>query len=379
MPDKRLKNRRAAFSLDFLIATVPLLTWSAFVQGTRVLSLTAVSVAVSLLTDLALSLLRRERRPLLDLTALVTGTTVPLFFPVTSSVFAVGVASALAVFTVRIINLYSPVRCSPALLGAAAAQLIFGAGGFIPYGERAAFSFASYAGQTLSEVPEITQIKADGLPDAGLLSLFFGGRTGLIGDTAVMILVVAFVWLCASKRRLPGAPLVFAGVTLALFYAFPEVAIESDIISLQHAGSMLVCAPYVLVAVFVTGDPAILPRTSAGRIISGALTGGTAFLAAKYLSVWYAPVIAALAVSLLAFPIDLMIGRDNFFGGRYKPGKTEKAPGPEVGSEDMKTGTAGGSEDVVEQGDECADGDENSRPDEKLPDVEDLPVLDKVD
>lgn len=398
MPDIRRKNGRITFSLDLLIATVPLLVWSAAVQGMRVASLVIVSVAASLLTDLALSLIKKEKRPLLDLTALVTGTAVPLFFSAAAPAHQVAVGAAVAVFTLRMINAYSPVRTSPVLFGAAAARLIFGPEGFVPYGEKAPFSFAPYNGSVLGEIPEITQIRTDGLPDAGTASLFFGGRAGLVGDTAIMLLAVAFIWLCAGRHRRPGAPLIFLGASFALFYAFPEVAIESDIISLQHAAGMLLSAPYMLAAVFVTGDPAILPHSPTGRLISGAAAAGIAFLSAKYVSVWYAPLIGALAAPLLSFPLDLIFGGDSVFGGRYSPPKAKAAPEagetPDGEPEEKESapgkqaGSAGnidaankpeGSENVVDDGNDRADGDENSGDDEHVPYVEDFSVFDKVD
>jgi Na+-translocating ferredoxin:NAD+ oxidoreductase RnfD subunit len=376
---------RLAFSFDSLIAVAPLVVWSAFVQGTRVLSLLAASVAAAVIADLVISLASREKYPLLDLTAVVTGASVVLFFPVTAEVWSVAAGSAVAVFALRIINMYSPVRIPPVLFGAAAAQFIFGRTGFIPYGDKAGFSFSRYAGAAVSEVPEITQIKADGLPDAGIPSLLFGGRAGLIGDTAIILLVIAFIWLCARKHRRAGAPIVFLAGTFALFYAFPKVAIESDIISLQHAAGIILCAPYLMTAVFVTGDPAVLPHSPTGRLVSGAAAAGFSFLASAYVSVWYAPFIGALAAALLARPLDLVFGGQNAFGGKYVPKEPdgveakENGPADEGEAAEVSPEDPDGSENIVEERDDSAGGDDDARGDEKSPDVEALSVLNEVD
>jgi Na+-translocating ferredoxin:NAD+ oxidoreductase RnfD subunit len=163
-----------------------------------------------------------------------------------------------------------------------------------------------------------------GLPEQDTLaSLFFGFRAGRIGESSVLLMLAAVLFLCLRKQFRVWLPCFFLLTVGVLSYAFPRTAVASDMIALRYVGYQIMGTELLFGVLFLASDTASSPRSSRAAILCG-IVGGAVTVGIRYFLEPKVAVLAAVAVmGLLSEPLDILL-RPAPFGGRRK----KKKPSP---------------------------------------------------
>lgn len=241
---------------DVALALLPGLAVGAAVLGVRALTVTAVSVLCALAAQWLYDRLTGGGSTLSDGSALVTGLLFAMTLPVSApypvvvfgSVFAVGAKCFGGGLGQNVFN--------PALMGRAAALLLFPAG------------LTVYPVDGVSGATPLHQMAMGALPENGLKALFLGTVPGSIGELSVLTLLLGGGYLLARKVISPRIPLSFLGTVAVLTLAFPKGGspVMWMLCNLCSGGVMLG-------AIFMATDYATSPVTSMGQWIFGAGCG----------------------------------------------------------------------------------------------------------
>lgn len=241
---------------DVALALLPSLAVGAVVLGVRALTVTAVSVLCALAAQWLYDRLTGGGSTLPDGSALVTGLLFAMTLPVSApypvvvfgSVFAVGVKCFGDGLGQNVFN--------PALMGRAAALLLFPAG------------LTVYAADGVSGATPLHQMAMGALPENGLKALFLGTVPGSIGELSVLTLLLGGGYQLARRVISPRIPLSFLGTVAMLTLVFSKT--DSPVLWML---CNLCSGGVVLGAVFMATDYATSPVTPAGQWIFGAGCG----------------------------------------------------------------------------------------------------------
>jgi electron transport complex protein RnfD len=243
---------------DVLIALLPAVAAGAWYFGLRALAVIAVSVATAVLAEHAVAVLGRNRSPVGDLSAAVTGLllalnlppTVPLFMPVIGSAFAVLIVKTL--FGGLGANFLNPALAARGLL--LAAWPVRMTAWVRP------LDLVSTATPLAALVPK----GVAGVPLATYMDLFLGRIPGCIGETCKLALLAGGIYLLWRKVIEWHTPVAFIGTVFALTWLWgPRGMGTGDPLAHVLTGGLF------LGAFFMATDYVTSPVTRAGRLAMG--------------------------------------------------------------------------------------------------------------
>lgn len=272
-------------SKNWLVALVPILIWGVFAFGARVLSLCVISLFSAYALDYPARryLFKYSKGRCVDLMTAVYAVlavfampvTVPLFFPMISSILVV-LAKNLSVFRPKMI--FNPFVFSAAVLNVAFPSVM------------TAFSkpFAYFSAFDITIDPKLLQgyrvisplqYIADGsVYEDGLMAQLYGFASGNIGEIAVAAILLSALWLFLRQELDLTSTAFFVGFILILGLAFPSNDAENN----HFAFSILLSGGIAFLAVFALNDRATMPLTSLGKLVVALVSGGLIFVARKF-------------------------------------------------------------------------------------------------
>ncbi|MDR3284148.1 MAG: RnfABCDGE type electron transport complex subunit D [Treponema sp.] len=250
--------------LTVIAALVPLSGYGVYLFGIPALVRILVSVASCVIFESLFRLISRRDIRLFDFSAVVTGLllalvcppSLPLWMLILGALFGIVVAKEF--FGGLGANVFNPALSGRALL-------------FVSF--PAAMATWTVPFDTVSGATALSQIKAgEFASDIGTyLTYFLGKRGGCIGETSALLILLAFVFLLATKIidwRAPVTMIVTTAAATALSGGDPLMAMLS--------GGLL------FGAVFMTTDYATSPVTTGGRYIFGFGCGLITFLIRRF-------------------------------------------------------------------------------------------------
>lgn len=289
---------------EWLIALLPICMWSYFLFGGYALAAEALSMAVCLLTDFVIRLIRRRKDPLLapfDLTPAVVGLTVAFLLPSDCPLWLYSLAALLAAL---IGGAFGAMSNSPICLPAAAVIVVRA---IFPSRTDPVLVLDSEEGRTVAE------LLAEGQkPTASIVDLLLGRTDGMIGEIASLFILLAAAYLIYRKHIGWQVPLAWlAGGALTAYLTAP------DTMSVYYyTGAQLLTGGFLLVGCLIVSNRITAPITPSAGLVVGALGGILTILFRQTLNVDGA-LLAALIVSLIARPLDRLLAPIPF-GGRRK-------------------------------------------------------------
>ena len=132
----------------------------------------------------------------------------------------------------------------------------------------------------ISSATTLSQIKAGTLDNIDMLQYFVGNRAGCIGETSILLILIAFVFLLLIHVIDWRAPVAMVGtVVVCTFLAGlgnGVAAAGKDVVIALLTGGL------IFGATFMITDYATAPVTKPGRLVFGAGAGMITFLIRKF-------------------------------------------------------------------------------------------------
>lgn len=306
---------------DILIALTPVLVWSVFIFGVRVLTIVAITITSCVVFEFFARYLLSKRDLKLalnrstDLSAVVTGLLIAFMLPVTVPLYLPVFAAFFAIIIVK--NLFGGIGkniFNPAVFSVALIKIILPAltQSFTkPYSYFNAFT-AELDNNLIDSVrifSPLQMLGRDHVYGEGYVDLFFGTSSGNMGEIAVFILILGAIYLSFRKIiDLKGSGSFIATVFI-LAFIFPR----GDTETIYFALTELMSGGVFLLAIFACNDFTTTPKHSTGKIIFGVGCGVLTILFRYFFSHFEGEYIAVLIMNLVT-PIINKITRITPYG-----------------------------------------------------------------
>lgn len=230
--------------LDVVIATLPALVASVVIFGIRALAVTAVCVAVAVLSEFLFEKGMKKPVTIQDLSAVVTGILLAFCLPVDIPLWIAGLGSVIAIIVVK--QLFGGIGqnfANPAITA------------------RVVLLICSFNGAmttwTLNGISSATPL-AEGAAAPSLFNFFLGRHAGCLGETCAAALLVGGIYLLLRKIISWHIPVAYLG----------SVAVVS-LIAGQDLTLQLFGGGLLLGAFFMATDYTTSPMTNEGKLIYG--------------------------------------------------------------------------------------------------------------
>ena len=295
-------NSNTAIMRDVIIALAPLLIWAVYIFGMRVISISLISVATTVLSEHAFCKLSKRKSSIADLSAVVTGlvlalllpVTVPLWLPVLGGVFAIAVVKMP--FGGLGKNFLNPALAAKAFLLISFPKLC---GAFVaPSTARGLSAFAISV--KAKAAPSVFAAVEEGVDNNALVDMFYGNMAGCIGEVSKLLIILGFLYLLFRKVIGWQIPTAFLGTFFLLAFVFPQGQDEA----INFATASLLCGSVAFTAVFVATDPVTAPIAPMGKFIYGFICGGLTVFFRYFGNAEAGAVFAILVANILVYYID---------------------------------------------------------------------------
>jgi len=298
---KQVIMRRVLYSL------APIWALSVWLYGPRVVLLTVVSLTLGVLTEY---LYEKRRNGKVSEAVLVTATLFALSLPPAAPLWIAAVGIVFAVFTAKMIyggfgrNIYNPAIAGRLFVYISFATVL--GKSFLPHG-----NFGLGAGtllgrpEVLSAATPLAVWRSGG--SVPLLGLLTGLRDGSVGESSVILITAAAVYLIWTKTaswRIIVSEVAAGGIlALALHFAGVKAALPP---------ASLLAGSFLFVAVFMGTDPVSAPKKPASHWIYGTLIGITAIIIRTFSAFPEGTSFAVFVGNTFASMIDdFVVGRQN--------------------------------------------------------------------
>lgn len=257
--------------LDVIIALVPLLAWSVYIFGARVLVIALISVVSALLAQLLFSLAAKRRAALGDMSVFVTGLVTAMLMPVSVPLYYPAIAASVGIiFGKMIFGGLSKNVFNPAAVGIAFMLTAFGEkmNVFVqPFSRLAPFTVIlsdSQLSGVLTGTTALELLKADTVDSSSVAEKIYGLTAGNIGEISALLIIISFIYLLVRRVVTPHTTIIYLGslFVLTVLYAYSISFEEPYIYSLTHVFS----GSAVFTGVFLMNDWTSVPITRNGKI-----------------------------------------------------------------------------------------------------------------
>ena len=265
-PGPHVSSRRNTHNimLFVIIALLPLCICGVVVFGMPALVTLIVSVASTVIFEMLFQKLTKQPVRIKDLSAVVTGIMLALVLPPAIPVWMTILGGLFAIVVAK--GFFGGIGANvfnPALTGRA----------FLFTSFPVALSTWTLPFDTVTGATVLSEMKNGVfIADSEVYTSFFlGARAGCIGETSVLLILVAFIFLLVTKIIDWRAPVAMVAVTVGA----TALAGGDPLMALMSGGLMFG-------AVFMVTDYATTPVTGAGRLIFGAGAGLITFLIRQF-------------------------------------------------------------------------------------------------
>ena len=284
--------------LDVVIALIPTLIASAIIFGFRALGVTALCVAVCVISEWAFEKLCKRDVTVGDLSAVVTGILLAFNLPSTIPLWQAAFGSIVAIVVVK--QLFGGIGrnfANPAITARVVLLISF------------AGSMSSFKDPINDAVSGATPLAilggVNGTPPT-MIDMLIGNRGGAIGETCVIALLLGGIYLLIRRVISWHIPTIYIG-TVFLF----SLALTGDVnTALYH----VLAGGLILGAIFMATDPVTSPKKGLGKIIF-ALGCGIMTVLIRFYGVYPEGVSFAILIMNILTPYIDKIGAKKEAGG----------------------------------------------------------------
>ena len=263
--------------LAVILALLPEVAAGVVFFGIPALVTVLVSVIGAVFFEALFQKVTKQKIVVKNLSAVVSGIMLALVLPSTTPVWMVLLGDLVAMIIAK--GLFGGIGSNvfnPALTGRAVL--------FISFPAAIGASWAGTASQggmdAISSATTLSQIKAGTLDNIDMLQYFVGNRAGCIGETSILLILIAFVFLLLMHVIDWRAPVAMVGtVVVCTFLAGlgnGVAAAGKDVVIALLTGGL------IFGATFMITDYATAPVTKPGRLVFGAGAGMITFLIRKF-------------------------------------------------------------------------------------------------
>jgi electron transport complex protein RnfD len=289
---------------NMLVALAPVTVFGVVAFGLAALLNIVVAVVTAEVAELVFRKLTHQDLRNGDLSAAVSGLLLALVLPPSLPLWMTALGAVFSIIVAKEFfgglgaNVFNPALAGRAFLlmsfpAAVTTWLVPGAGFLNGMGADA-----------VTGATALVNVKL-GTPLPSLTALFFGWRGGCTGETSILLILAAFVWLVATKTIDWRAPV--AMVVVCVLLSFPMG--YNPLITLLTGGLMFG-------AVFMTTDYTTAPVTPWGRLVFGAGCGVITMLIRRF-GAYPEGVSYSILIMNMATPfLDRLVGRKFGYGRR---------------------------------------------------------------
>ena len=251
-----------------LYALTPIAAFAVWLYGLRVLAVLAVSLAVGVLVEY---LFEKKKGGKVSEAVLVTATLFALSLPPGVPLWIVAIGIAFAVFMAKeVYGGFGRNIFNPAIAGRLFVYISFA--GVLGNSFYEPGNFGAAAGSLFGKVDAVTAVTPLAALRAGtqvpLLGLLTGIRPGSIGESSVILIVAAAIYLLVTKTaqwRLMMSTVIGGAVAAGiLMLAGIPAALPLE---------ALLAGSFLFVAVFMSTDPVSAPKKQPAQLVYGLLIG----------------------------------------------------------------------------------------------------------
>lgn len=263
-----ISNGKKTQALMFTVVAslIPECVYGVVIFGIPALITIIAGVASSVLFEFLFNVLAKKKQTVSDGSAIITGIMLALVLPPTIPVWqtmlgaAFGIIVAKALFGGLGSNVWNPALTGRAFL-------------FVSFPVAMGNSWITPLPDAVSTATVLSSIKSGAfVPSREIyMQYFFGNRAGCIGETSILLILISFVFLLATRTIDWRAPFSMVATTVLLTWIS-----GGDILMALLSGGLL------FGATFMVTDYVTAPVTKPGRLVYGAGCGLITFLIRKF-------------------------------------------------------------------------------------------------
>jgi len=290
---KQIMMRRVLYSL------APIFLFSVYLYGWRSLAVTATSIILGTMTEYFME--RTRKKPVSE-AVLVTCVLYALSLPPKTPLWVVGVGIVFAVFFGKEVyggfgrNVFNPAITGRLFVYITFATLL-SASWMVPGG------FGAHADAVSTATPLALLRQGKG-SELDLLDLFTGLRGGALGESSIALILLAAVYLLATKTA--SWRIVFSTVGSAALFSF--VLDFFGVKGAFPALASMMSGSVLFIAVFMATDPVSAPKKPVSQWVYGIVIGTVAILLRLYSAFPEGTSFAVLIGNTFACLIDELAG-----------------------------------------------------------------------
>ena len=263
------KDSTHSIMRDVIIAMIPALIASVWMFGWRALVVEAVCVASCMAAEYLSCLVMKRPSSVGDLSCIVTGLLLAFNLPVSIPLWEAAFGSVVAIVVVKM--MFGGIGCNfvnPALMG----RIVL-LGSFAT--DMNKWEAPRYVADAVSSATPLELMGNNGsIQPYTLTDLLLGNRSGSLGETCAVALLLGCVYLLCRRVITPVIPAAFVGTVYLLSWLImgdPTLALYQIL-----SGGLL------LGAIFMATDYTTTPVTRWGHLIFGIGCGGITVLIRQY-------------------------------------------------------------------------------------------------
>ena len=260
------KSSTSGIMLAVVIALLPLCVYGVILFGLPALVTIIVSTACCVVFEMLFQMATKQTVTIKDCSAIVTGILLALVLPPTTPIWMTMLGSAFSIIVAKSFfgglgaNIFNPALAGRAFM-------------FVSFPSELGATWLQPGADAISSATVLSTIKAGSFAANSdtYLKYFLGNRAGCIGETSIILILLAFIYLFVT-RIIDGKATISMVATVALATWISG----GDVVMALISGGLL------FGAVFMVTDYATTPVTSWGRIAFGFGCGLITFLIRKF-------------------------------------------------------------------------------------------------
>lgn len=327
-PHYRAEWTTRSIMLDVIIALLPIIGVSVIFFGWRALTVTAVSVAGCIATELIFNLISGKKTTITDLSCVVTGILLALSLPVAVPYWLVIVGDVFAIAVVKMLfggigkNFVNPALGARAFLFSWPSLMMTFVSPMLT-AQLPVFSDPIFVNGGSSEIIDavssatpLSQL-GNGTLSTSLFDLFIGNHAGCIGETSTAAILIGAAYLLCRRVITLHIPLAYIGTVALITFVFP---LTGDAFNVNYMLTQLCSGGLMLAAFFMATDYVTSPMTWKGKIVYGIGCGLLTVIMRYFSSYPEGVTYSILIMNVFAFTFDKI-----FKPKRYGTGGNDNA------------------------------------------------------
>lgn len=259
-------RKTQALMFTVVASLIPECVYGVVIFGIPALITILASVASSVLFEFLFNLLAKKKQTVSDGSAIITGILLALVLPPTIPVWQTVLGAAFGIIVAKSLfgglgsNVWNPALTGRAFL-------------FVSFPVAMGNAWITPLPDAVSTATILPAIKSGAfVPSREIyLQYFFGNRAGCIGETSILLILISFVFLLATRTIDWRAPFAMVATTVLLTWIS-----GGDILMALLSGGL------IFGATFMVTDYVTAPVTKPGRLVYGAGCGLITFLIRKF-------------------------------------------------------------------------------------------------